>query len=80
MNASLELEKIWSTNDERVAAVKMFAIENYGTDGWDIVVETMNDLDIYNLVKYTHSPKGAIRKMATQLTTISSVRSDIQGS
>lgn len=54
--------------DPRVVAVKEYAkaTTNYET-GWDIVVETMSNQDIYEVVKKTKTPAGAIRKMAAHV-------------
>lgn len=62
---------------KRVEAVKAFAIEHYEEGGWDVVVETYSDADIYNIVKHTRSEEGAIKKVAREIGAHNAVRKDI---
>ena len=62
----------------RVDAVKAFAVEHYNEGGWDIVVETMSDWDIYHIVKHQLSEAGAIKKMAKHIGAKAEQREEIQ--
>lgn len=62
-----------------VDAVKRHAIAHYEQDGWDLVVETMDDEDIYKLVHLCRTEKGAIRVVKAHVKVIADYRSDIQG-
>lgn len=64
-------------NDPRVEAVKAHALEasNYEA-GWDVVVETMEDEDIYDIVKKTRTPNGAIKKIAAQVEVLEEARKE----
>ena len=39
------------TDQEMIEAVRKHALENYGKDGWDIVVECYEDADIQRVIK-----------------------------
>jgi len=51
---------------QRVERVKEFANEHKDDKAWNVVLE-MEDLEIYNIVKQTQSPEGAIRKIARMI-------------
>ena len=52
---------------QRVERVKEFAKEHAANDkAWKVVSE-MEDREIYNIVKQTQSPEGAIRKIARMI-------------
>lgn len=51
---------------QRVERVKEFANEHKDDKAWKVVLE-MEDLEIYNIVKQTQSPEGAIRKIARMI-------------
>lgn len=62
----------------RVDAVKAYATEHYEVAGWDIVVETYSDWDIYAIVKHQLSHEGAIRKVAQHVGAVHERRKEIQ--
>jgi hypothetical protein len=71
--------EIDATKSARVAAVKEFATTNYEKGGWDIVVETMSDQDILEIVKKARTPKTAIRAMANHIGAKAEYRDEVQG-
>lgn len=48
---------------ELVDAVKLHAVTHY-SEGWDVVVETMDDDDINDIIGLARTPAGAIKKFA----------------
>ena len=73
-----KIEEVQNMNDPRVEAVKEHALlpENYNA-GWDVVVETMVDSNIYAVVKKTRTAKGAIKKMAALVDDINDYRNEV---
>lgn len=70
---------ITETQNTLVTAVKKFAVENYAKDGWDVVVETMSDEEIAEVIgKNCKSEKGAIRKVKASVADFHSVREEIK--
>lgn len=62
-------------NSQRVQAVQKFAEEHKDDEHWSKVLE-LSAGDIYNVVKQTQSPEGAIRKIARMIG--SSVGDDVE--
>lgn len=60
-----------------IKAVKDFATEHYGKDGWDIVIETMSDEDIFQIIWRARTDQGAINKMAAHLEAPAAYRAEI---
>ena len=60
-----------------ILAVKDHAIENYDK-GWDLIIETMEDTEILDIISAATTPKGAIRVMQNYLSPIISYRKDIE--
>lgn len=49
---------------ERIAGVKDYCVQNY-ENGWcDLVIETMDDFEIADVIEGTNTVKGAIWKMS----------------
>lgn len=66
---------------ELIKAVREYACLHYEEGkGWDILVETMSDQDIYERMWWCETPKGAINIVSRYLKTISSYQADIQAS
>jgi hypothetical protein len=64
--------------DGLVHHVKVYASEHYGSDeGWDIVIETMSDKDILDIVWRARTEAGAVRKMAAYIAPAAAYRSEI---
>lgn len=59
-----EKRKALPLNPELVAAVRTHANENYTRGGWDYVVETHSDKDIWEVIAGSKTPAAAIKKMA----------------
>lgn len=68
---------LFADSDSKVGAVKAHAKEHYEEDGWDIVIETMTNSDIYNVVKHTRSDKAAIKKMANHVAAPAAYRAEV---
>jgi len=62
-----------------IQAVKDHARRNYDKDGWDYVVETMDDADIAKAIGKSTTVAGAIRKVASLCGLWNDRREDIQG-
>jgi hypothetical protein len=78
VEVKVEASAVLFPNDMRINCVETYAKEHYDEGGWDIVVETFTRHDIYQVVKYSQSEKGAIKKMAAYLEDIADHRQDIQ--
>jgi hypothetical protein len=64
--------------DPVIKAVRDYATEHYEQDGWDFVVETMDDADIREKIGPTSRPDTAISRMRRYVKRINSYRDDIQ--
>lgn len=62
-----------------VDAVKAFARANYEMDGWDYIVETMDDEDILELIGGATTAKDAIRAAGQTAKLLNERREDVQG-
>ena len=60
-----------------VAAVKQYANDNY-EEGWDVVVETMTDVEIAEEIAGAKTPEEAIKKMAVIVDLYNEKRQEIQ--
>lgn len=65
-------------NFEFVEAVKKYAFDHYEKGGWDYVIETMDDADIWAVVSKTRSCDGAINKMAALAHSLGQHRAEVQ--
>ena len=61
-----------------VEAVKEYAVAHYEEDGWDYVVETMDDEDIAEDIAGAQTPEEAIAKMYKIAKMLGDHRSEIQ--
>lgn len=61
-----------------VEAVKKFANSSYEHNGWDLVVETMGDEDIADLIKNCKSAIEAVAKVKRFIAPIHEHRREIQ--
>lgn len=64
-------------DDYRIVAVKEHAAANYENGGWDILIETMDDQEIYNIIYKARSSKGAIKLMAAHVGALAAYRDEI---
>lgn len=64
--------------DSLVNAVKAHALANYETDGWDYVVEAMEDDEIAGYIGKARTETGAIAKVAAVTKALDSRRKDVQ--
>lgn len=62
-----------------VQAVRQHAQAHYEQDGWDYVVETMDDADIAAIIDGVFTPASAIKRVHKHVKMLNSVRKDIQG-
>lgn len=54
--------------DRRVQGTKEYALEHYNDgEGWDVVVETMDDEAVFQIIKGSQGEPGAIKKMTAYL-------------
>lgn len=67
------------TAREMVDAIQAHALRHYEQGGWDLVIETMEPMDIIDVIWGANTIKGAIWKMSVHVGAIASVRRDIQG-
>jgi len=67
-----------NTIRQLVEEVKSYAAQNYNKGGWDIVIETMDDWDIAEIVKGASNPKGAIWKMSVYIRPMASYRDEVR--
>ena len=63
---------------ELIDAVKQYAKEHYETDGWDYVIETMDDMEIAQEIGDTTTPEEAIAKMYDLVKMLDTHRKEIQ--
>lgn len=49
---------------DRVEGVKAHCLKNYGNGWCDLVIETMDDWEIADVIENTNTVKGAVHKMA----------------
>jgi hypothetical protein len=61
-----------------VEGVKKHATQHYEEDGWDYVVETMDDEEIADLVGFARNVREAIANVANTTTLLHERREDIQ--
>jgi len=48
---------------ELIEAVRKHALEHYNEDGWDFVVEAMDDEDLADYIGNAYKEAGAIRRL-----------------
>lgn len=65
------------TDESRIKAVKDYALKMY-EKGWDIVIETMTDKDILEVVKKCLTVQGCKYAMSRHIGPYNEVRSDVQ--
>ncbi len=67
------------TRQQLIEAVKRHAEDHYNEDGWDFVVETMDDAEIDEHIGTARSVIGAIANVGYYVGLHDSVRKDIEG-
>lgn len=65
-------------NSGLVEAVKRHALENYDRGGWDYVIETYTDAEIWDVIAGARTEAGAIRKMKSVVRMFDERRSEVQ--
>jgi hypothetical protein len=60
-----------------VTQLKSHAIDNYTSNGWDIMIETMSDSDIQDIISGCVDLNSAIEVMADYLQPIHEHREEI---
>ena len=60
---AVELSDISPLMASLIDAVKAHAIENYESDGWDIVVECYSDEDLFTIIGNARTIAGAIKRV-----------------
>ena len=60
-----------------IAAVRDFALDNYNSAGWDILVECWDDEDIIEVIDGAKTVKAALSACAEILTIRDDFRADI---
>jgi hypothetical protein len=65
--------------DTRITSVVDYAKKHYEDrdSRWDIVVETMDRQDIWEIVKHTQTHKGAVKKMNAHLEIIADQKHEV---
>jgi hypothetical protein len=61
-----------------VKEVRAYAIANYETDGWDILVEAYDDAEIVEAIGDATTTAAAIKTLARGLKSQASYRKDIE--
>lgn len=64
--------------DALVSGVKSYALRNYDRSGWDVVVETMSDEEIAEVIGNARSYNGAIYRVGQHVRPFADYRSEIQ--
>jgi hypothetical protein len=64
--------------NQMVEAVKKFANASYEHNGWDLVVETMSDEDIADLIKNCTNAIQAVSEVKRYIAPIHEHRREIQ--
>lgn len=69
------------TAQPRIDMIKAYALLHYNDKGmgWDFVVETMSDDDIYSYIKGTYTDMGAKRRMSRYARQMGGYRADVIG-
>jgi hypothetical protein len=67
-----------NTLPQLVEEVKSHALRNYGKGGWDLVIETMSDWDIAEIVRRANNATGAIWKMSVYIKPLADHRDEIR--
>lgn len=62
-----------------VEAVKAHALDNYDTNGWDVVVECWADDEIEEVIVDCTTEEEAITAMRDEIAPFAAYRADIQG-
>jgi hypothetical protein len=65
-------------NQQHIDAVKAFAQRNYGTSGWDYVVETMDDDEIATEIEGAKDACEAILKMGSLVKLLDGRRQEVR--
>ena len=60
-----------------IEAVILHAVDNYETDGWDILVECWSDDEIWDVIQSATSEEEAIQLALKALQPLSDYRDDI---
>lgn len=69
---------LYENSHSFVEAVKQYALDHYEEDGWDYVVETMEDEDIAEDIVGARTPQEAIAKMYKIAKLLGDYRSEIE--
>jgi hypothetical protein len=77
-NAAEEKRKALPVDHALVEAVKRYARDNYEIGGWDYVVETYMDLEIWGVIAGAKNPDQAIARMAKVVRLMAERRRDVE--
>ena len=66
--------KLTPKRRELIAAIRAYAIENYNTGGWDVIVECYDDAAIASVTGKARTLKGALARFATILDVVTDRR------
>jgi len=67
-----------NTHSPFIEAVRQYAMDHYNEDGWDYVVEAMEDEDISEDIAGATTPEEAIEMMRKIAKTLGDHRSEIE--
>ena len=65
--------------EDLIAAVKTYAVQNYNSDGWDIVVECYDRDELAEIIGDASTVNQAIARVGNHVGVIAEYRADIQG-
>lgn len=64
-------------DNELIDAVREYAYQHYNKDGWDIVCETFDDEDIWNVIRGCRNASQSVRKMKKHIRVLHNHREEI---
>ncbi len=73
-----DARKALPLNAGLVAAVKAYALDHYDDDGWDFVVESYTDTEIWEVIAGSKTERQAIRKLRGVADLLNERRQDVQ--
>jgi hypothetical protein len=63
---------------DRVEAVKTYCVHNYDNGWCDLVIETLSDWDIADIIENTKTVKGAVHKLAVHFGPYAGHRREVR--
>lgn len=64
---------------DMINAVRDYAYQHYGQDGWDYIVECWSDEDILQEIMFCKSAQDAIYAIRRAIKPLADMRDDVRG-